>query len=200
MKRQLLTVTITTAALALAAPATADAATTHAAPGHSTAAHGGDGCHHGHGSAHQLSAQDRTWLASAAASDLFEIASGRVAARRAHHAGVREFGAHLVRDHTTAYLAKVKLAETFHVTIPRHLTTAQLRQLNAVGARHGAAFDKAYLTAQVSGHQAALAGTNREVRHGDDDAVVAEARKEAPVIAGHLHAAEALLAGSGSPH
>lgn len=140
-----------------------------------------------------VSAQDRAWFTAAAATDLFEIQAGRLAAARGSKAATRAYAQRLVRDHTKAYAQKKPVAAALHLALPGRPTPdlqAQLRQLRAL---HGRAFDVAYLKGQIAGHKVNIAKASTEAGHGRNAKVVGLAKASLPVLRAHLAAGQQAL-------
>jgi putative membrane protein len=132
------------------------------------------------------------YVEMAAASDLFEIQSGRMAAERAQSPAVRQFGQMLVQHHTqtTAQLAAAATAAGTPPTpdlMPMQVTMmAQLRDAS------GSEFDATFARIQVQAHEMALALHSNYARNGDTPALRAVASAAVPVVQQHLNQARSM--------
>jgi putative membrane protein len=146
-----------------------------------------------------LSAQDSGFLVTAHQSNLSEIAAGGVASTRATSATVRSFAKRLVTDHTKLDTGVITLASTYGVVLPSSPSPDQATALQNVEANTGPAFDSAFVSMELAGHNAALASIEQELSAGQNSDVVAQARTEQPVVAAHLQMATELSGVSSSP-
>jgi putative membrane protein len=90
-------------------------------------------------------------------SDAFEIQSSELAAQRAARQEVKDFAATMVRDHTTTSQQLAALAPQLNMTPPTpQLDAAKQGQIDSLRSQSGAAFDDAYLDAQVAAHTEAV--------------------------------------------
>lgn len=90
-----------------------------------------------------------------------EIEQGNLAKQRAQDSDVKDFAGTMVKDHTNAEKKGHEAAKKAHMSpAPSSVSTSlesNARQLtNAMSARTGADFDRAYIDAQVKQHQAVL--------------------------------------------
>jgi len=156
------------------------------------------GGHHGHARGHARAfAADRLWLKHIAQSDLAEIATGTLAQQKGTSQGVKDLGAMLVADHTK-HLAQVRaLADRFGLALPDAPNPIQQWQAGVLASLSGAAFDSAWISAQIADHQTAIDETNDELAYGRQPFVRALANATLPVITMHLQEAQK-LAGGGS--
>jgi putative membrane protein len=151
------------------------------------------------GSSSAVSGQDQSFLIAAHQSDLAEIAGGKAASSKAASSGVRDLATRLISDHTKLDAAVSQLASTHGVTLPSSPSPAQTAQLQKVSALSGQAFDSAFLSAQIAGHQATLAAVQKELSSGQASDVVAAARTARPVVVDHLSMAQKLSGSAGEP-
>ena len=126
-----------------------------------------------------------------AASDMFEIESGKLAQASGKSQEVKDFAAMLVKDHTksTADL-KAAAGQSQGVTIAPKLTAKQQSDLDAL-KKAGDNFDRTFKEQQVAAHSAALALLEAQAANGQG-ALKDFAAKTAPVVEGHLEQARSL--------
>ena len=145
------------------------------------------------------SAQDRAFLRAAHQSNLAEIAAGKAALRAATTDMVRRHGQQVLADHTRLDADLKTVAQRLGVSLPAEPGVAQTRQLAAVSARSGAAFDSAWIAQQIAGHEAARAAVEAEIAEGSDADVMTLARDAEPVVRTHLSMLRVAAGGSSSP-
>ena len=140
---------------------------------------------------------DPTIVAIFDAANTADIETGTLAMERGHSKEVREFGAMLVRDHTSVRQQGRDLAAKLEVT-PTPPADGVGAKAHAVAmtklrALRGAAFDHAFLQHEVAFHKSVIdAVTNTllpALRNAEVKALVA---KVAPAFQAHMMAAESL--------
>ncbi|MEV0230942.1 DUF4142 domain-containing protein [Nonomuraea sp. NPDC050786] len=134
--------------------------------------------------------QDRTFLHQAHQANLAEIQAGEAAQDKAAGETVRKLGAKLITDHTRMDRDVRRVAEQAGVDLPARPSPEQRRRLKQVAAHSGAAFDRAWLAAQIAGHRQTLADGAAELREGSSPAVKKLATEAKPDIQMHLDMAE----------
>ena len=164
------------AALPAWAGATPDR-TTHRVP---TDHHG----HHGHHRSAVLPAA--VFLPKAAAGNRFEIVTGQLAQQRAQSDAVKALGAMFVTDHTAALQQVTQVAATLGISLPAGLDPMQQAIVERLQTLSGAAFDAAWLEAQIPAHRMALRLHLRAAIRGENDAIRTLGQNALPVITKHL--------------
>ena len=131
---------------------------------------------------------------AAAASDLYEIESGKLASTKASDAGVKSFAQMLVADHTKSSAElKARAGELSPaLTPPTTLPADKQAKIDALKAASGADFDRLFLSQQVDAHSAALDLLRGYSAGGDAAPLKAFADKTAPVVQAHLDKARSL--------
>ncbi|WP_333837187.1 DUF4142 domain-containing protein [Novosphingobium sp.] len=131
---------------------------------------------------------------TAAASDMFEIETSKLAATKAQSAKVKRFAEEMIKAHTdsTAQLKTAAAAASPAITPAAAVTPAQQKTLDDLSAKSGADFDQAYADAQRTGHQATLDALKAYSASGDVPSLKAFATKMVPIVTGHLNMAKSL--------
>jgi putative membrane protein len=139
------------------------------------------------------------FVAKAAASDMFEVAAGKLAAAKGVNPEVKKFGKEMVDAHTksTAALKEAIASSGQTLTPPAALPSDLQAKLDDLKGKSGADFDKAYMTLQVNAHQDALNLFQRYAQDGDVAAIRNFAAATAPVVQAHLTHAKGVEAGLG---
>lgn len=128
---------------------------------------------------------------AAAASDMFEIESGRLAQEKASSQAVKDFGAMLVREHTQSTADLKAAAGEANTPVAPKMTAKQQADLSALRAANDD-FDGLYKTQQIAAHQQALALLQAQANAGAAGPLKAFAAKTAPVVEKHLAQAREL--------
>jgi len=153
----------------------------------------------GTASAQELNSADEQFLVAAHQANLAEIAAGKTAQQKARSGDVREHGAVFIRDHTALDADVKRVAAALGVELPDAPSAEQRRQLDAVAANEGAAFDRAWIQQQLVAHRASLALGQRELADGQNREVRGLAQAAAPVINKHLEMLRASAQERGIP-
>jgi predicted outer membrane protein len=137
-------------------------------------------------SAKSYSPMDEQALTSSIQGDRFEIAAGRLAESRGSVPIVRRLGARLAKDHTKSLKESVKLARSLGISVPKRPTPSERWEIAVISYNRDGAFDRLYTTLEVQDHRQDITEAKDEVDGGCNRDVVADARKELPVLRIHL--------------
>lgn len=133
------------------------------------------------------STQDKTWLVAAHQANLAEIAAGTDAQKNATDNDVSDLGKMFVTDHTKLDKTVKSLAKKYDVTLPSGPSAAQKAMLASVQQNSGAAYDKAWVRAETTGHLQTKAGGQKELAAGSASDILAADRTSAPVVQHHIN-------------
>ena len=122
-----------------------------------------------------------------AASDMYEIESGKLAADRAASADVKSFAAQLQTDHSKSAADLKAAAQGAGITVTPALDAEKQGMLDALKAAKGDDFDRLFIDQQTTAHQKALQLLQNYASAGDKDALKAFATKATAVVEGHLN-------------
>ena len=130
-----------------------------------------------------------TFVATIAASDMFEIESGKLASANAASAKLKAFGDMLVKEHTKSSAdLKTAAGEAIPSLTPPTALTADLQtKLDALKAAKGEAFDTLFKSQQIEGHENALATLQAYASTGDQASLTGFATKATRVVQQHLN-------------
>lgn len=136
----------------------------------------------------------QTFANAAAASDMFEIESSKLAADKASAAKVKTFAGNMVKMHTesTAKLKAAASSASPAIAPDPTLSSMQQQTLDMLKTKSGADFDTAYAKAQVDAHQMTLDALKAYSASGDVASLKAFAAEMVPVVTGHLNMAKGL--------
>jgi len=128
-----------------------------------------------------------TFIATAAASDAFEIASAKVALDKAQSKDVRDFAQMMITDHTKTTEGLKAAAKKANLTVPPpQLSADQQQMLDTLKATAADQFDATYLQQQTPAHQQALALMQNYAEAGDTPALQDAAKTVIPIVQKHI--------------
>jgi putative membrane protein len=133
-----------------------------------------------------------------------DVDAGKLAASTSKDAEVRKFAQVMVRDHTDVNRQAVALVTRLKVT-PQENETSQIlaaggeKNIAALKALKGAAFDKSYVDHEVAYHQAVLDAVDKTlIPNAKNDELKALLVKVRPAFVAHLEHAKHLAATLGT--
>lgn len=141
----------------------------------------------------RLTSTDTCFAEQAALSDQFEIQSSQLASAQAANARVKTLASQLIQDHTAATRQLSALAPQLGLRLPTALSGPKLTELAALRTSKGAAFDRAYVNAQVTAHEQAVNLFRAYSKSGGNAQLRAHATRTLPALERHLQAARDLL-------
>jgi putative membrane protein len=131
------------------------------------------------------------FVTEAAQSDMFEIASSKLAASKAQ-GRVTTFANQMVTDHTKTTNELKPLAQKAKVAVPADMSSAQKGMLDKLKGLNGEDFTKQYEKDQVSAHKDAVSLFERYGKGGDDKELATWANTTLPTLQHHLEMAKEL--------
>ena len=123
---------------------------------------------------------------AAAATDLYEIESAKLAADKASNADLKSLAGHIRTDHEKSTAELKTAAGTANISVAPKLDAEKQGMLDALKATSGADFDRLFLEQQKTAHQKALALLQGYSSGGDNEALKAFATKTSAAVKGHL--------------
>jgi putative membrane protein len=133
------------------------------------------------------------FVTEAATSDMFEIASSKLAVERADPA-TKAFAAQMITDHTKTSMDMKQLVDSGKVkaAIPATMTSSQKDMLDKLNGLQGDDFNKQYHSDQVSAHKDAVDLFKRYGEGGDNADLKSWAAATRPALEHHLMMAQDL--------
>jgi predicted outer membrane protein len=142
----------------------------------------------------QLSPQAADTLGELHATNQTEINLGKIAQGRGSDSQVKSFADQMVSDHTQMDQAVEEAAKSHDVSLQQHIPSGakeeQLSLVNKLAPLRGNAFDQAYMSVMVKGHQAALEKVKADQAEPANRALVSLLRKAEATIQHHLSMAQ----------
>jgi putative membrane protein len=137
-----------------------------------------------------LSSGDRDFMTKAAIGGMEEVELGRMAAQKGASNDVKQFGQHMVDDHSKANDELKSLAAQKNVTLPTALDQQHQGDVDRLTKMTGAAFDREYMSMMVKDHVEDVADFEREAASGADADVKQWAGRTVPTLRQHLQMAQ----------
>lgn len=141
-------------------------------------------------SATKMGGKDQAFVTKAAQGGMAEVKLAGVAIRTSKNPTVLTFAHRMVTDHTKNNDQLAGLAKAGGYTLPSGVGPQNAAVAAKLQPLSGAAFDRAYISAQVAGHQQMLALMKTEASRGKDPHMAAFAKSTAPVVEQHLALAQ----------
>jgi putative membrane protein len=128
---------------------------------------------------------DRDFVIKAANGGMLEVKLGEIAHQKATAADVKQFGQHMVEDHTKANDELMAIAKQKGITCPTELKGDEKETYDRLSKLSGSDFDKQYVAAMVKDHKGDIADFEKESQGGKDADVKAYATKTLPTLESH---------------
>lgn len=135
------------------------------------------------------SEDDKKFLATAAQSDLNEIALSEVAKDKATNPAVKAFAEKMVVEHKKMTNSMKPFAEQWGVTAPTGPDEDHQKELDKLNGKSGADFDKEYIDQMVTDHSKALSAFTTEAKDTKDVKFRATVLKGKTAVAAHKNMA-----------
>ena len=136
----------------------------------------------------QLTSSTKGFVDGAAASDMYEVQAGQLAAMRAHSPDLKKFASEMVDAHTktTEQLKSILAKAAPDVMPPMQLDARREGMLNDLKGAKDADFDGRYIAQQVNAHNEALILMRGYAEDGDNADIKAFATETQPKVQMHL--------------
>lgn len=141
-----------------------------------------------------VSDQDKTFLKAQQETNLVEVSLGKVVIERTTSEKVRALATKLVSDHQQVIELNRALSTKLGLAVPEQPSAEQQATAEKVKSQSGAAFDAAYVAAQVEGHTKSVSAAEKEISSGSHPDVKAFATEYLPKAQMHLQHAQATQA------
>ncbi len=129
---------------------------------------------------------DLAFMNDAAPGNMAEVELGKLAAKQAASKDVKQFGQHMVDDHTKANQALMQLATQKKIMLPPDITPKQREAMEKLSKLNGADFDREYVKEMVADHEKDVAAFEATAMNGTDKDVKDFAAKTLPTLKQHL--------------
>jgi putative membrane protein len=133
---------------------------------------------------------DKTFVAKAAEAGLAEVELGQLAAERGQSDAVKNFGEHMVKDHSDANSKLKSIAEEKELSLPETLAKEHQNAVAQLKKLSGDKFDKAFMTQMVADHKKAVSLFRDQAKKGKDEDLTNLAKNTLPTLEEHLNKAQ----------
>jgi putative membrane protein len=144
------------------------------------------------------SGANQVFVNHAATGGMAEVEMGKLAGAKASSPDVKKFAEQMVSDHTKANEELDRIASGKSLKIPRTLDGEHKTELDTLTTKSGSDFDKAYVKAQVTGHEKMQQLLSNEAKTSMDPELKAFAEKTLPTVRQHYQMAKDLEAKVGT--
>ena len=145
------------------------------------------------------SPEDQTFVNEASRGGIMEVKLGELAERNGLSSEVKEFGAQMVKDHTTLNKELGAAATSIGLTVPTDLSEDQKTEYTKLSQMSGKSFDKEYTDLMVKDHTKDLAAFQKAESTTQDPKLKTAISRAIPVIQGHLSMARSDASKLGAP-
>jgi putative membrane protein len=135
---------------------------------------------------------DAAFYKSAAEGGIAEVQTGRLAQEKGSSQRVKDFGAMMVKDHSSANDTLQALAKSKNIALPTDSSVGQMATKAMLEMLPGALFDQSYVKGQISAHRQTIALLKKEIASGQDPDAQAFASATLPNVRSHLDAIKAV--------
>ena len=133
---------------------------------------------------------DQVYVQNAAASDMFEIETSKLALDKAALPSIKTFAQMMIDEHGKSTTELKAAAGQAGIPVPTALPADLQTKLDALRPLSGAAFDRQYLADQRAGHQDTLAKVNGYLAAAPAGPLKDHAAKVTGVVQKHLNSLE----------
>ena len=144
-----------------------------------------------------LSSSDKKFMTEAAQGGLAEVQLGQLASQRGTSDAVKQYGQHMIDDHTPVNNQLKQLATQKGVTLPTTIGRKNQQAKQRLSKLSGTTFDRQYLNQMLQDHVKDVAAFKTEAQKGQDPDVKAFAAQALPTLQEHLQQVRS-LANSGT--
>jgi len=138
----------------------------------------------------KLPAVDHAFATKAAMGGLAEVQAGQMAQQMGASDQVKQFGSHMVEDHSKANDELKQIAQSKGLELPTQPDGKSLAKIESMKKMTPAKFDRAYIDDMVADHKKDISDFEKEVKSGKDPELKAFATKTLPTLRAHLKMAQ----------
>lgn len=133
---------------------------------------------------------DQAYVQNAAASDMFEIETSKLALEKATLPSIKTYAQMMIDEYTKSTTELKAAAGQAGIPVPAALPADKQAKVDALRGLSGAEFDRQYLADQRSGHQETLAKVNGYIAAAPAGPLKDHASKVTGVVQKHLNSLE----------
>jgi putative membrane protein len=137
-----------------------------------------------------LQPSDKSFVMDAAMGGMTEVELGKLAQQNASNPAVKDFGTHMVDDHSKANDELAGIVKAKGVTPPADLDALHKQAVERLRAMKGDQFDKAFMSQMLTDHKKTIALFQKASTTAKDSDIKAFATKTLPTLHTHLQMAQ----------
>jgi len=137
-------------------------------------------------------AETSSFLVKAADGGMTEVKLGQLAQQKGNDPRVKDFGSMMVHDHSAVNDQVKTLAAQRNVTLPDSVSDDHKKEIADLSAKSGKAFDKAYVSAMVKGHESTIDLFEKSLDKSNDSEVKTFINNTLPKVRNHLDSIKAI--------
>ncbi|MEO6548432.1 MAG: DUF4142 domain-containing protein [Ferruginibacter sp.] len=139
-----------------------------------------------------VDADSKNFAMEAANGGMMEVDLGKYAQENAMSDRVKNFGAMMVKDHSTANEELKSIASGKNITLPAQVESNAKMHMDNLMKKKGKDFDKAYMDMMLDDHKKDVKAFQKAASECKDADLKSFAGKTLPVLQGHLDSAKAI--------
>ena len=139
-----------------------------------------------------LNKKTTDFIVKATQGGMMEVQMGQLAQQNASNERVKNFGAMMVQDHSTANKDLEGLAGATNMSVPTALTKEAEHHMKDLASKKGKDFDKAYMKMMLDDHKKDIAEFKKAASSLPDEQFKNFAAKTLPTLQKHLDSAIAI--------
>ena len=137
-------------------------------------------------------AETSSFLVKATDGGMTEVQLGQLAQEKGNDPRVKDFGSMMVHDHSAVNDQVKSLAAQRNVTLPDSVSDEHKKEITDLSKKSGKAFDKAYVSAMVKGHESTIDLFEKSLDKSNDTDVKAFINNTLPKVRAHLDSVKAI--------
>jgi putative membrane protein len=130
--------------------------------------------------------QDKLFVRQVSIGNRAEVDLAKLAKSKGSDAGVKDFASRMEKDHTASLDRALKAGRSAKMDLPKEVDAEHKRVRDELNALSGAAFDRAYLTAQIQDHQRTANLLLWQLSYGQNAELIRYSADTLPAVLDHL--------------
>ena len=138
------------------------------------------------GTKKMMTSPDVAFAMKAAQGGMAEVQLGKLAADKGSNPDVKDFGQHMVEDHTKANDDLKSIAQGENLTLPSSVNGKDQAEYTKLQGLSGRQFDHEYVRDMVKDHEEDVKDFQKEANKGKDPQIKSFAQRTLPTLQEHL--------------
>jgi putative membrane protein len=140
---------------------------------------------------------DASFYKHAAEAGISEVDLGNLAEQKGTSQAVKDFGAQMVKDHSSVNDKLKALAASKSISLPTSASIGEMATKAKLDVLSGETFDNSYIKSQLKAHRAAVRLFKKEIASGQDADAKAFASATLPTLREHLKSITSIATNAG---